>query len=228
MDVKDASQRYKQLYAQWAESQTRNRELQRDLTKMKKDSEQMSKVGGTMEAKLSRSAMESEDHKNKRLAAKNELMAVLKQLEAEREVNNRLRERIKMTFTPKVLNQQQSIREILDRFEDTMLKVATKLGRPLPPPPPSDKDNDVGVNHVKDGVDGALTGTDSAAAAASGVSEVNMQRVLARLESETMRVSQSIESINGSVMRLNSLVEAPSTRGCVDVFSALLMTTSHT
>ena len=48
---------------------------------MKKDTEQMSRIEGNLEAKLSRSAMETEDHKNKRLAAKHELMTVLQKLE---------------------------------------------------------------------------------------------------------------------------------------------------
>ncbi len=216
MTLKDLNQRYKQLHAQWVESQTRNRELQRDVTKVMKDSEKMSKVGGTLEAKLSRSAMESEDHKNKRLAAKNELMAVLRQLEAERDVNNRLRDRIKMTFTPKVLSQQQSMQELLDRLEDTMLKVATKLGRPLPPFTAANESEQ--TNQSMDGP--SIPGESMMA-----VSEVNTQRVLSRLEMETKRVSKCIDSMNGSVRRLNSLVEAPSTRGCVDVFSAMLMTT---
>ena len=47
----------------------------------------MSKVGGTLEAKLSRSAIATEDHKNKRSAAKNELMSVLGQLEKRKNKN---------------------------------------------------------------------------------------------------------------------------------------------
>merc|ERR1712161_40865 len=37
--LKELNHRYKQLHAQWVQSQTRNRELQRDMMKMKKDSE---------------------------------------------------------------------------------------------------------------------------------------------------------------------------------------------
>ena len=106
----DLNNRWKQLHAQWVQSQTRNRELQRDLNRIKKDSENLHKVGDTLEMKLSRSATETEEHKNKRLAAKNELMTVLKTLEAEREVSSRLRDAIKFTFTPKALSQQQLLK----------------------------------------------------------------------------------------------------------------------
>jgi chromosome segregation ATPase len=222
MTLKDLNQRYKQLHAQWVESQTRNRELQRDVTKMKKDSEKMSQVGGTLEAKLSRSAMESQDHKNKRMAAKNELMAVLRQLEAERDVNNRLRERIKISFTPKALSQQQSIQEILDELEGTMLKVATKLGRILPPPAVTGNElsMDMMGGQTMEGADVTATSSGESAVA---VSEANTQRVLNKLDNETKRVSRCIDAISNSAERLQSLVAAPSTRSCVDVFSALLM-----
>jgi len=227
MTLKDLNQRYKQLHAQWVQSQTHNRELQRDITKMQKDSEKMSKVGGTLEAKLSRSAMESEDHKNKRLAAKNELMAVLRQLEAERDVNNRLRERIKNSFTPKTLSQQQSLQDLLDDLEGAMLKVATKLGRPLPPPAVTSSESLLETMGDQT-MDTDPSFTSSADPSAAAVSEANTQRVLNKLENETKRVSQCIEAVNNSIERLHSLVAQPSNRSCVDAFSALLLLSGGT
>lgn len=215
MTLKDLNQRYKQLHTQWVESQTRNRELQRDITKMKKDSEKMSKVGGTLEAKLSRSAQESEDHKNKRLAAKNELMAVLRQLEAERNVNQKTREKLKDSLTPKILNQQQAIQGLIDSIEDIMQKVSIKLGRQIPPP----TRNEASMDAMADEGNASIN-PDSAAA----VSEANMQRSMKKIENEMKRVSQYIQAATNTTGRLKALVEAPSTRGCVDAFSSFLMT----
>jgi hypothetical protein len=216
MTLKDLNQRYKQLHAQWVEAQTRNLELQRDITKMKTDTEKMSKVGGTLEAKLSRSAQESEDHKNKRLAAKNEVMAVLRQLEAERTLNHRLRERIKDIFTPKTLSQQQSIRDLVDNLEVILQKVAVKLGRPIPPP----TRNEATMDAMADEGHESVPNSGDAAAASS---ETSMQRALNKLENETKRVTQYIQAATNTTGRLQSLLDAPSTRGCVDVFSTFLM-----
>ena len=217
LTLKDLNQRYKQLHTQWVEAQTRNRELQRDITKMKMDSEKMSKVGGTLEAKLSRSAQESEDHKNKRLAAKNEVMAVLRQLEVERDVNHRLRERIKEIFTPKALSQQQSIRDLVDNLEGILQKLAVKLGRPIPPP----TRNEGSMDALADESPGE--NLPSASDGAAAISEATMQRAINKLENETKRVSQYIQAATNTTGRLQSLVDTPSTRGCVGAFSSFLM-----
>ena len=220
--LKEFNQRYKQLHAQWVQSQTRNRELQRDITKMKKDSEKMTKVGGTLEAKLSRSAQESEDHKNKRIQAKHELMSVLGQLETEKAINNRLREAIKMTFTPKALSQQQTIRETTEELEGALIKLSNRLGRPLAPPPGRDSFVESTIHSMNDvdadGIDG-LDGQD----APMSLSDVNTNRVLEKLETETQRVSQSIVSLSSSVERMHALVDGAGPRSCVDAFQAILL-----
>jgi len=236
--LKELNQRYKQLHAQWVQSQTRNRELQRDMTKMKMDSEKMLKAGGTLEARLSRSAQESEDHKNKRIQAKHELMSVLSQLEAERAVNNRLQESIKMTFTPKALSQQQTIQEALDDFEAALEKLSTRLGRPVPPPPMSSDNGllmDAGGDHASE--DGSILGTNvdtaddddvkSGITASTTLSEVNTNRALQKLENETQRVSQNIVAFSTSVERMHALLDGSGTRNCVDVLSQLLMSSNN-
>ena len=224
--LKDLNQRYKQLHAQWVQSQTRNRELQRDMTKMKVDSEKMSKVGGTLEAKLSRSALETEDHKNKRLAAKNELMSVLAQLETEREVNSRLRETIRDTFTPKALSQQQLIQEALDDFESGLQKLATRLRRQLTPPPTNGHFTD--LSNGEPGMNGASfdheVSNDSPGK--SNLSDINTTRVLAKLENETQRVSQSIVTFSTSVERMHALLEGTGSRSCVDALQDILLSNS--
>jgi hypothetical protein len=231
--LKELNQRYKQLHAQWVQSQTRNRELQRDMTKMKKDSEKMLKAGGTLEARLSRSAQESEDHKNKRIQAKNELMSVLSQLEAERAVNARLQESLRMTFTPKALSQQQTIQEAIDEFEGALQRLSIRLGRPLPPPMnPNDAlmANPMGDQASEDGSvletdfdsledDDARAGVSSS----NNLSEINSNKVLQKLEVETQRVSRKIVSFSSSVERMHALLEGAGPRNCVDVFSNMFL-----
>jgi chromosome segregation ATPase len=208
LSLKDFNERYKQLHSQWVKSQTRNRELQRDMTKMNYDSEKMSKVGGTLEAKLSRSANEIEDHKNKRMTAKNELMIVIAQLEEEKKSNSRLREYVRSTFTPKVLSQQQSLRENLDNFEAGLKKLALRFGRELPAPRKNNgqpnKDSEVAAAKMS-----------TMEEIQSKVSNANAVRVLAKLEEETQRVNQHIATVSTNVDQLLALLVAPTTKGCV-------------
>jgi hypothetical protein len=233
--LKELNQRYKQLHAQWVQSQTRNRELQRDMAKLKKDSEKMLKAGGTLEARLSRSAQESEDHKNKRIQAKHELMSVLSQLEAERAVNARLQESIKMTFTPKALSQQQTIKEAIDEFEGALQRLSIRLGRPLPPPPLNSSHQLLLADPMGDRAsdDGSVLTSEydtlddddirSGASASTNLSEINTNKVMHKLEVETQRVSRSIVSFSTSVERMHALLEGAGPRNCVDVFSHMFL-----
>ena len=212
--LKDLNQRFKQLHTQWVDSQTRCRELQRDITRMKTDSEKLSKVGGAMEAKLSRSAMEAEDHKNKRLAAKNELMAMLRQLETEKEVNNRLRDTIKDTFTTKALSQQQTMSEALDSFEGALQRLALRLNRPVPPRLDT---NSVEEQTTND--DGLTVERDNLK---FGGSDANTTLLLNKLDTETKRVTNYTMTFMENVDRMNVLVDGSSNRGCVDALQKLI------
>jgi hypothetical protein len=232
----ELNQRYKQLHAQWVQSQTRNRELQRDAMKMKKDSEKMHKVGGSLEARLSRSAQESEDHKNKRLHARNELMSVLAQLEAERTVNSRLQESIKMTFTPKALSQQHTIHEALDEFEAALQKLSTRIGRPLPPTFSKDPDafDDKeslvgGSSQLQENENGDTIDIDESINQGTvTLSEINTNRAVQKLENETQRVSQNIMKFSASIERMHSLLDGGGTKNCVDVLSQMLLMSGNT
>jgi hypothetical protein len=201
----DLNTRWKQLHAQWVQSQTRNRELQRDLNRMKKDSESLHKAGDTIQMKLSRSTNETEEHKHKRLAAKHELMTVLRTLEAERELTNRLRDNIKYTFTPKSLSQQQLIHEALEEFENQLLKLAQRLSVPLPP-----TSNSVSPMDLSDGVPGIETAT--------------LDDDVAKLDHETQRVSQSIMSLSDNVERLRVMLDMGGGRSCASVLTELFTT----
>jgi chromosome segregation ATPase len=193
--LREQTSRWKQLHAQWAQSQTRNRELQRDLNRIKKDSDDMHKIGDKMEMKLSRSAQETEEHKTKRLTAKHELMTVLRTLEGEREVSCKLRDSIKFTFTPKALSQQQLLKESLQEFEVELQNLSGRLGRPYLSP--TDPPNLFSADDSADGQtnDVASVTNDEDADEAESVlknkSAIDSTHLISNLENETPRVSQS-------------------------------------
>jgi chromosome segregation ATPase len=224
----DLNNRWKQLHAQWVQSQTRNRELQRDLNRIKKDSENLHKVGDTLEMKLSRSATETEEHKSKRLAAKHELMTVLRTLEFEREVTARLRDSLKFSFTPKALSQQQLLSEGLRDFEAQLQKLALRLGRPLPGAADGDASNnsdggDLGDPALyPDPADVANGASDDAVLPARTDAEI--QRLIAKLEHETQRVSRGIMALSGNIERMHLLLDASGDRTCYTVLSEFLTT----
>jgi chromosome segregation ATPase len=225
----DLNGRWKQLHAQWVQSQTRNRELQRDLNRIKKDSENLHKVGDTLEMKLSRSATETEEHKSKRLAAKHELMTVLRALEVERELTSKLRDSLKFTFTPKALSQQQLLREGLQDFEAQLQKLSLRLGRALP----GSTDADTSMNSdAADHSDSGLTpdsadlvngGSDDSALQHTRT-DVEVQRLISKLEYETQRVSQGIMALSGNIDRMHLVLDASGDRTCYTVLSELLTT----
>jgi hypothetical protein len=223
----ELNQRFKQLHEQWIQSQTRNRELQRDMNKMKMDSEKMHKVGDTLEMKLSRSALETEEHKNKRVTAKNELMAILKQLETERNLTNRLRDSIKFTFTPKALSQQQIIQETLQEFESELERLAKRLGRQLPPPPVTG--NELFVEMMSEQtLEEAAEGEsqDGEGPDRPNASESTTTRMLSKLESETQRLSQCIMALQTSVERMHGVLDGSGTRNCVSTLQDMFLSGS--
>jgi len=227
--LKELNHRYKQLHAQWVQSQTRNRELQRDMMKMKKDSEKMHKAGDSLEARLSRSSQQSEDHKNKRIYARNELMSVLGQLESEKAVNSQLQESIKMTFTPKALSQQQTIQEALYDFEGALQKLSTRLSRPLVP---YTNDSMMGNNSgsvdnqsLDDGSIGtnSMNGKEDDDEGDGSCRLSSTNRAVQKLENETQRVSQNILAFPAYVERMHDLLDGAGPRNCVDALSSMLL-----
>jgi hypothetical protein len=220
--LREHHSRWKQLHAQWVQSQTRNRELQRDLNRMKKESENMTRMGDQMNVKLSQSAQETEEHKNKRLTAKQELMTVLETLEAERDVSSKLRDSIKFTFTPKALSQQQILRESLRDFEHELVRLSNRLGKPLAPSNDSPSDQfALGEDDEHDETDGSGSGS-----ARKTRSEIDTNHLLSNLEDETQRVSQCIMALTSNIERLHVLIDSSGERSCATLLSDLLMGTT--
>jgi chromosome segregation ATPase len=213
----ELNNRWKQLHTQWVQAQTHNRELQRDLNRTKKDSEHLHKQGDTLEMKLSRSANETEEHKNKRLAAKQELMSVLRALEAERDVTTKLRDQIKFTFVPKMLNQQQTLNDIIQEFSTSLEKLSIRLGKPLPTlPDDTERDESKNMNtngsYNKNPIIGDSTPNP----------EINP--LIEKLDNESQRVSVAITAVANNVERLRALVQASGDRTCFTVLSELIST----
>lgn len=236
ISLRETNDRWKQLHAQWVQSQTRNRELQRDLNRIKKDSDHLHKIGDSLEMKLNRSAQETEEHKNKRLTAKHELMTILRTLEAERSVSEKLRDSIKFTFTPKALSQQQLLKESLEDFEAQLMKLSRRLGKPLPP---SSSDS---THFQDDGSSAMPTSIETPDESGSGIgesdmdndttlgdgnskrnrSEIDSNHLLSNLESETQRVSQCIMSLIANIERMHVMLDEGD-RTCVTALTDLLI-----
>jgi hypothetical protein len=221
--LREQTTRWKQLHAQWVQSQTRNRELQRDLNRIKKDSDNMHKIGDKMEMKLSKSAQETEEHKNKRLTAKHELMTILRTLECEREVSSKLRDSLKFTFTPKALSQQQLLKESLKDLDSELEKLSRRLGRPLPPSidsPALFADDDeteaepaaLAEGVAEEGGDGSLNR-----------SEIDSNHLISNLENETQRVSQCIMALTSSIERMHVVLDEAGPSNCINSLTTILM-----
>lgn len=210
---------------------TKNRELTRELNRMKKSSEQVSLGQVNLEMELHKSAQETEEHKNKRLTAKHELMTILRKLEAEQVVSAKLRDSVKFTFTPKALSQQQLLNENLEDFESQLLKLSRRLGKALPPSLNRiENENDLqGYGDDRPmGMDEA-NGENDDANGASGAqgkkklsrSEWDTTRLLSTLDHETQKVSKAIMSFSNAVERMQSLLDDSGERTCVSTLNEM-------
>lgn len=215
--------RLEHMTRQYENSSTKNRELAREMNRMKKNSEQLHQLGGSLEMELQKSTQETEEHKNKRLTAKHELMTILRKLEAEQTVSGRLRDSVKFTFTPKALSQQQLLDESLQDFESELLKLSRRLGKPLPPTTHSD------LRAIED--DNRSDGNSDGEHDENGKKKVNSRsewdtaRLLSSLENETQRVSKGIMAFSNAVERLHALLDTSGEKTCVstlnEIFGAL-------
>ena len=212
--LRETREKLEHVHAEWQKVQTRNRELMREMKSMKKNSEKMHKMGGDLEMELSKSTQETEEHKNKRMTAKHELMTILRTLEAEQSSSSKLRDSIKFTFTPKALSQQQLISESLKDFEIELERLSRRLGKPLPPPPMSMNGHSNGGD---DGINGATAGRKG-----SNKSETDSQTLLTNLESETQKVSQAILKLQVSVERLHAVIGDDGDRTCASALQDII------
>jgi DNA repair exonuclease SbcCD ATPase subunit len=216
----ELNSRWKQLHTQWVQAQTWNRELQRDILRMKKDSENLHKQGDTLEMKLSRSTNETEEHKNKRFAAKQELLSVLQALENERGLTAKICDKIKFSFTPRLLTQQQAVKEILEELVASLEKLAIRFGKPLPTHSTElTNDEDASYDANNDFHSKNLTSSIGEDPVHSDVGPL-----LEKFESESQNLSGAISSVAMNIDRLHMLVQANGDRNCFTVLSELVST----
>jgi bacterioferritin (cytochrome b1) len=218
----------------------KNRELIREMARIKKNTQQLHNLGSNLELELHKSAQETEEHKQKRNTAKHELMTMLRKLEAEQSVSEKLRDSIKFTFTPKALSQQQLLNESLNDFETELLKLSRKLGKTLPPKTTTGSNNHEGGedghnpegngesndnNNGTNGYDGAGAGASPTKAKKNGKvnsrSEWDTTRLLSNLEHETQSVSREIMAFNSAVERLHVLLDDSGEKTCVSTLNEL-------
>lgn len=226
--------------------QNRNRDLVREVTRMKKNSEHLHQMGDNLELELHKSTQETEEHKSKRQTAKHEMMSMLRKLEAEQAVSTRLRDSVKFTFTPKALSQQQLLTESLQDFEANLFKLSRRLGKPLPPSPILEADgSDSGVGAENGGTvgeaeassrrgSGSATGTAGGGGSKNGkmkrgssLSELDTSRLLSNLECETQSVSKCIMALGGAVERLHVILDDSGDKSCVSTINKIFFAISE-
>ena len=214
---------------QYDRSSTKNRELVREMNRMKKNSEQLHQMGGNLEMELQKSTQETEEHKNKRLTAKHELMTILRKLEAEQTVSGKLRDSVKFTFTPKALSQQELLNESLQEFESELQKLSRRLGKTLQPST-HHAYQDFGVNSGSFDTNNEEGGAASNSNSSSGSSlkkkvnsrsEWDTSRLLSSLEDETQQVSKGIMAFGNAVERLHALLDTSGEKTCANTLNEI-------
>merc|ERR1712032_1291449 len=174
-------------------------------------------MGNSLEQELEKSASETEEHKKKRMSAKHEIMQMVRTLEAERSVCSKLRESVKFTFTPKALSQQELLNECLRDFESELGRLASKMGKTLPPSAePKEQDRDVPDREATSEANG-LTLRKSKKSR-----NMDTERLLSNLEQETQHVSKGIMALAGRIECMKSLLNEESMFSCMSYFSNIL------
>eukprot|EP00559_Dactyliosolen_fragilissimus_P009812 CAMPEP_0184873886 /NCGR_PEP_ID=MMETSP0580-20130426/42085_1 /TAXON_ID=1118495 /ORGANISM="Dactyliosolen fragilissimus" /LENGTH=764 /DNA_ID=CAMNT_0027376829 /DNA_START=264 /DNA_END=2558 /DNA_ORIENTATION=- len=214
-------------------AQERNRDLLREINRMKKDSEHLHRVGDDLESELQKTSKENVEHRNKRLTARHELMTVLRKLEAEQAASGRLRDGVKFTFTPKAISQQQLLCEGLEAFEKELLRLSRKLGKPISPSIFSQHGSSEGGNDNDNSItsssnenrsqNNSKSRTNMAKTGAKSRAEWDTSRLLSNLENETQNVSKKIMELSSTVERMKKLLDDDAAeRSCSSVLNDFL------
>lgn len=204
----------------------KNRELQRDMDRMKRSSEELHEAGNKVEQELEKYASETEEHKKKRMSAKHEIMQMVRTLESERAVSAKLKEAVKFTLTPKALSQQELLTECLRDFEIELERLAAKIGKDLQPS--AEKTISVREFASSNGTD-AMEDHDIPMKPKKSRSktDVDTERLLSNLEHETQHVSKKIMALAGDIERMRSLLNDENMFSCMSYFSNILAGTGE-
>ncbi|KAL7459781.1 hypothetical protein ACHAWC_011518 [Mediolabrus comicus] len=196
------------------------REVQRDMERMKRNAEALHNMGNNLEQELEKSANETEEHKKKRISAKHELMTMMRTLEVERGVSEKLREAMKFTFAPKAQSQQQLLSECLRDFEQELDRLSLKLGKSLMPQSQTTSSEPSKIeesNERSDSNGSAKKGRRGRASKA----DVDTERLVSNLEQETQHVSKGIMALVSSIERMRMLLDEDNSFNCMAFLSQL-------
>jgi len=194
------------------------REVQRDMERMKRNAEALHDMGNNLEQELEKSANETEEHKKKRISAKHELMTMMRTLEVERGVSEKLRESMKFTFAPKAQSQQQLLSECLRDLEQELDRLSMKLGKSLLP---QSQTNDSGPAKIEEGMERSESngsGKKTRRGRASKA-DVDTERLISNLEQETQMVSKGIMALVSSIERMRVLLDEDNSFNCMAFLS---------
>ncbi|KAL7533625.1 hypothetical protein ACHAWF_004568 [Thalassiosira exigua] len=197
----------------------KNRDLSRDIERMKRNSEQLSRIGNCLEQELEKSTSETEEHRKKRMSAKHEIMQMVRTLEGERAVSSKLRESLKFTFTPKALSQQELLTECLKDFELELERLAAKMGKALLPSSESGEPVNAISGEATSEINGASKKSRRTRAAKA---DFDTDRLISNLEQETQHVSKGIMALAGSIERMRSLLSEESMFGCMTYLTNII------
>ena len=190
------------------------REIQREIERMKRNSEQLHKMQFNAEQEREKSASETEEHKKKRMSAKHEIMQMVRTLDAERAVSSKLRESMKFTFTPKALSQQELLTEALRDFELELERLAHKTGKQLQP-----STDQVNSTQSDSAETTEINGANKKSKRTRSKADMDTERLVSNLEQETQAVSKGIMALSGSIERMRLLLGEDNMFGCVAYFS---------
>jgi chromosome segregation ATPase len=238
VSLRDTTNKLERMHTEWMSTQTRNRELQREMMTLRKSSNKLYKMGGNLELELEKSTQETEEHKNKRLTAKHELITLLRTLEGERSVTGKLRDSLKFTFTPKALSQQQLLVETLRDFEEGLTKLSRRLGKPLPPSSHQGIQSEEFGSNVLDAGVADMTNPENSTIDPEAIgsdksnkkrnkADADSTRLVSSLERETQQVSQGIMALISNVERLHTLLSDAGDRNCMSVLNDFLATAQY-
>mmetsp|Transcript_3338 Transcript_3338/g.8503 ORF Transcript_3338/g.8503 Transcript_3338/m.8503 type:complete len:897 (+) Transcript_3338:122-2812(+) len=220
-DREEASQKELEI------ARLKHREVQRDMERMKRSSEQLHKMGNSLEQELEKSASETEEHKKKRMSAKHEIMQMVRTLEVERTVSAKLKESVKFTFTPKSQSQQELLTECLRDFELELEKLAAKMGKTLVPLQSETSEQSHAGPTGGDKISELSGASRKSKKTRAHKADMDTERLISNLEQETQHVSKGIMALAGSIERMRSLLDDDNMFGCMTYFSNILAGTGE-
>eukprot|EP00978_Attheya_sp_CCMP212_P010023 scaffold24007_cov49-Attheya_sp.AAC.2 len=189
--------------------------LKEECKALQAASQKRNRKGDSLEWELHQSTLQAEEHKNKRLTAKNELLALLKQLEVERAINHQLRNGIKLNILPKASSQSQKVAEAVERLE-TQLQNLVNYFNVITPPRDESSPNSTSFSNTQETIKGSPK--DGSISNAEG----DAAELISELEADTDRTSSGVEELLSGINSMEHLIRRQMNQGeetCISTFS---------